>query len=294
MEPERLVRDLENIPLSYSSIREIIQVVHRNKIARLSLRDSQLVRASKIFDALELSYFLSDRKYLSLEDRGKGGFSNSFSGTVDVDVPIGDFLVYIGRDQKRVAEAKFAEASGNNALLGQYFGYPECCIRAFATAEIEAASLQNDFTLPILKNSTLQVSSDPLSIHLPQYFGYGLFSHFPCSTNCSYTSSISLEALYILTQIDERLADRFRRYQFASYLYTEFDGIYVFFDATYSKNDLWFYDSRQIEMSTSGLLAENLTRGNQIAVTSPSSFTILRDGTAITSVESENVYLFLQ
>ena len=138
------------------------------------------------------------------------------------------------------------------------------------------------------------MSSDPLSIHLPQYFGYGLFSHFPCSTNCSYTSSISLETLDILSRVDERLADQFRRYQLASYLYTEFDGIYVFFDATYSKNDLWVYDSGQIEMSTSGLLAENLTRGNEIAVSSPSSFTILRDGTAITSVESENVYLFLQ
>ena len=247
MSAKYIIKDLEKIPLSYASIREIIEVIHKKKVARLSLNDVQLIAAVKIFESLDLSYFLSDRKYLSVEDTGKGGFSNSFSGTVDVDVPIGDFLVYIGRDQEQVAGARLAETSGNNSILGQYLGYPECCIRAFERAQNEAAELQNDFTLPILKRNNFELSCDPFSVHLPQYFGYGLFSHFPCSTNCDTTSLMSQETLKMLTEFDQELAHHFRQYQSASYLYTEFDGIYAFFEGTHFKNDCWFYNSDKIE-----------------------------------------------
>jgi len=289
-----ILQALESVPLSYSSIREVIQVIHENKIARLSLNDSQILQISKYFDYLGLSYFLSDRKYLSQNDAGKGGFSNSFAGTFGADVPIGDFLVYIGLDPERVAEAKFAEESEDDTLLGEILGYPECCSLAFTKAKAAAAALQNDFTLPILKKNNSELLLDPFSIHLPQYFAYGLFSHFPCSTNCSQTSSMSLDTLDILFQLDKKLANKFRRYQLASYLYTEYDGIYGFFDGTYSKNGFWVYDKKKLEMSASGLLAENLMRGNQIAINSPSNFTILRDGKDIVSIQSETVYLLVQ
>jgi len=287
----QLIENLKNIPIGYASIREIIQVIHEKKIARLSLNDAELFAASKIFDSLGLPYFLSDRKYLSKEDTGKGGFSNSFYGTVGLNVPVGSFLVYIGWNKEQVAEARFAETSGDNSLLGKYLGYPKCCIHAFTRAQPESAVAQNDFTLPILKKNNRELSYDPFSIHLPMYFGYGLFSHFPCSTNCSSTSSMSHQTLKTLSQVDNTLAGNFSRYQSASYLYTEFDGIFAFFERTYCKNGLWLYDSGKMEMSTSGLLAENLKRGNQIVIKTPSNFTILWDGNVIVDIKSETVHL---
>lgn len=103
------------------------------------------------------------------------------------------------------------------------------------------------------------------------YFGYGLFSHFPCSTDCAVTHEIALANEAFLRKASPELADTFVRYQFMSYLYSEYDGIFAFEDIDgecQGANSSWTYDNKRVEATTvSSLLSDIIFSCDNIAVT---------------------------
>ena len=261
-------------------------------MSRIFLNDEQLHIVAPVLEELELKFFLSPQKYLFNTDVGKGGFSNSAATLLPHNAPCGSFMVHLGRDIGAVFVAREADLSGDDVELGKALGVPDCCIGAFVRNAEEAADAQNDFTLFACVSTCGE--PDPWVINCAQYFGYGLVSHFPCSMNCEKTAAIAKAAARLLHDRASEIAAQFLRYQAASYLYTEYDGVYAFLERPKkSHQDEWIYDGRQIEMSSRGLLSEALRKGNRLTVRAPSDFTIMSRTSEVMTVRSEAVFLLL-
>ena len=112
--------ELENI--SYSLKREIIQSLKTSKITRTFFNNSQLLLMDQILNKLNLYYYISDKKYEFIYDKGKGGYSNGYSSSSNYNNPNGYFKVHIGKNQSDVINAK-SEFDGDDSLLAKFLKY---------------------------------------------------------------------------------------------------------------------------------------------------------------------------
>jgi hypothetical protein len=285
-----IAEQLKEVGLSPASIREIIQASTTKKITRTFLTDQQLNKCAPIFDGIKLNYYLSPHKYLFSNDSGKGGFSNAVDALLPDSVPVGSFMVHLGLHAGRVIETRGADLSGDHRKVGDLLGIPTCCVDAFLVSASMAECDQNDHTL--YAQCSKDESIDPWAIHCAQYFGYGLVSYFPCSPSCKKTAIIAKANAKLLKIHTPALAENFITYQSYTYLYSEYDGVFAFRKPLIHEGDVYHYDNRNIEMSSSGLLAEYLMRGNQLRITSPNNFSVLSNGEELIRVLSDKVRFY--
>ncbi len=246
-------------------IREILESASGFKIMRTLLSAEALVEISEILDQFSLSYGISSNKYLSGQDQGKGGFSNKCGVSVPIDCSEGFYFIYVGNNQQMVYAAKSMEENGKDDEFGELLGIPACC-RIFYDKYKEAAFLsQNDF-VPFVAASTLDLSNcNSWANIMTQYFGFNLFSYFPCSFNCEKTISQTQKTYAFLEGINSEFALQFSRYQNENYLYTERDGIVCFHQGHFDQTaNVLSYDSGKIETTSEGLLFSSLLSGSQI------------------------------
>lgn len=256
---------LLELNLSAATIREILQAQANQKVSRTLLTEHQLLKMIPIFESFSMCFCISEEKYLTLEDQNKGGFSNKFGISVPVEVEEGYFLVYFGNNLQSVYHAKFCEEAGLDNHFGEYLNIPLCCRDFYAQFHKKANMYQNDLS-PFTAVNTIDLrSTNPWSSHLSQYFGFSLFSYFPCSFNCQITAEKAKESYQFLAQIDLDFAKKFYEYQHKNYLYTEWDGIFCFHESTYNKSDdIFYYNPRKLETGAKGLLFNVLSTANRI------------------------------
>lgn len=284
-----VITKLQKEGLSAATVREILQSAIGQKVSRIFLNDRQLLSISFIFDHLGLRFFVSKQKYLFTEDKGKGGFSNSIDQLLPENSPVGFFMVHLGRNIEALLIAREFDLAGDDHGTGMALGIPKCCIHAFIRDREAVASEQNDPTIFACRSTSGE--SDPWVVNCAQYFGYGLVSHFPCTMNCPETSKMAKEAASLLNRYAPKLANEFLKYQFCSYLYTEYDGIYAFLQRPVKEENGWRYNGQDLEMSSFGLLSEALRVGDRLVVRSSSDFTICSGSAERMIVSSKNVFL---
>lgn len=234
---------------------EIYLAANGLKITRTMMLDTELDKFLPIISDLNIEILLSKEKFLSGTDVGKGGYGNSFGAVVPTDHPHGHFCVYIGRDLLELDEARRLDENGDDDRFGEILGIPECCRLHFTANKEQFSATQNDPTLFIKQDGAMM----PWCSHFPMYFGYGLFSHFPCSFACEATHKMAIRNESLIRKAAPELADTFVNYQFSNYLYSEYDGIFSFGDINKSQIGgglSWSYDNRKLEATTSSLLSE--------------------------------------
>ena len=283
---ENIFEKLKQSEFTPTTFREIIQSAHTDKISRIFLEDEQLHLLAPILDDLGLEFFLSPKKYIFVQDVGKGGFSNSIKEIIPNNSPIGSFMVHIGRNKEKLLYAREVDLNGDDHAFGHALGIPECCVKAFVLNSTEASVNQNDFTLFALRENYFE--PDPWSINCAQYFGYGLVSHFPCSVNCKKTSEMSKSSASLLRDVAPNLALDFIKYQGYCYIYTEYDGVSAFKETSSIKENIWHYNPKKIEFTNAGLLTQAILKGNRIIVKSPFNFNICNEEEEIMKVNSNS------
>ena len=263
-----LVTRLDAINLAPTVMREILLSCHAGKLTRTYVDDRQLVALVPCLEAVGLSFIFSKHKILHQTDSGKGGFANGIAAFLPEDSPVGCFTIYIGRDITLLEEARNVDECGDHESFGALLEIPRCCRSRFIEHLEIAAAKQNDFTGFV----SMDKGVNSWCIHYGQYFGYGLISHFPCSFSCQETAGLARLNYQVLCDHASNSAEKFLRYQTASYLYTEYDGIYAFFsvnenvDGSSFYRNGWFYDNTQIIGTHSGILFELLKKGNPLTI----------------------------
>lgn len=225
------------------------------KITRTLMVDTELDRFLSTISDFDIQILLSKEKFLLGTDAGKGGYGNSFGAVVPTDHPQGHFCVYIGRDLLELDEARRLDENGDDECFGKMLGIPECCRLHFAENKKRFSATQNDPSLFTKQDSPMV----PWCSHFPMYFGYGLFSHFPCSVACDATHKMAIRNEAMLRKVAPELAENFLNYQFSNYLYSEYDGVFSFgeIDKCQSGEGLsWRYNNRKLEATSSSLLSE--------------------------------------
>jgi hypothetical protein len=279
-------RDEINLPPSL--VREIIQSIETSKITRSFLNDEDLYACSQVFDELGLKMFISSVKFLTGKDLGKGGYSNSIAKTTSANSAEGFYRVHIGTNEIDVALAKQMDEDEDDLSLGKLLDIPDCCIKKFLEYQPKAKDTQNDYTLAI-KGGLIS----PWVNICGQYFGYGLVSYFPCSPFCKHTIEQSRNNLNLLSGYSEEFAKDFIKYQFTDYIYSEYDGVHMIENGTYSDKQTYKYKNSAIESSSRNLLSEMLRKGNRLSIRSPSDFSIYSQKSLISNISSELVKLFI-
>jgi hypothetical protein len=225
------------------------------KVTRTMMDDPELALILPVLLESNVEILLSKEKFLLGSDAGKGGYGNTFGAEVSADHPQGYFCVYIGRDLTELSEARDADETGNDDKFGELLGIPACCRSHFSSKKERFSSEQNDPTRYIKQDGEVI----PWCSHFPMYFGYGLFSHFPCSVDCAATKKLAMRNEKLLREVSPELANTFVRYQFLNYLYTEYDGIFAFDGMTpcpESTSPAWAYDNKRLEATSPALLSE--------------------------------------
>jgi len=278
----------EELNLTPSFVREIIQSLETSKITRSFLNDRDLYACSKVFDEIGLKIFISSVKFLSESDLGKGGYSNRILTSTSENSAEGSYKVHIGANENDLALAKQMDEDGDDVGLGKMLGIPDCCIQKFMDYQPQAEDMQNDHLLGIQGG---QIS--PWVNVCGQYFGYGLVSYFPCSPYCKYTGEQSEKNFNLLSGFSKELTKEFLKYQFSDYVYSEYDGVHMIESGSYVDSQTYRYENAVIESSSKNLLAEMLRKGDNLSIRSPSDFSIYFHKNLISNISSEYVKFFI-
>ena len=266
--PTNLITRLQEIGLSPSVIREVLLSRYACKVTRSYVDDRQLLALAPCLKSMGLNFILSAHKVLHRPDSGKGGFSNSIAALLPEDSFVGHFTIYIGTDMTLLEEARRFDECGDHDNFGAMLGIPDCCRVQFTAQENKAMAEQNDYSEFI---STVG-GINSWCVHYGQYFGYGLVSHFPCAFSCQSTAELAKSNWQTLSALAPAFAQAFLSYQHASYLYTEYDGVYAFFSVLESEDESgtgrtsWSYDNKCIEATHNGMLFDFLELGDTIAM----------------------------
>jgi hypothetical protein len=113
------------------------------------------------------------------------------------DRPTAMSLVYFGITASIAAGAEQVELYGNHRLLGQLFGYPDCCAEFFVNSEAAGPD-----RLPASINSLgpFERLMNPISTYV--YGAPSLLFHFPCSPACRPSITLLNQRIRLLSQIE--------------------------------------------------------------------------------------------
>ncbi len=97
-----------------------------------------------------------------------------------------------------------------------------------------------------------------------QYFGYGLFSYYPCNVNCKFTLRIAKRNYSFLEKAGKNLLDKFDYWQSLSYLYTEHNGIFAFKNLKLLENNIYTYNNKNVIGNSNYVLYDIIKQSNLV------------------------------
>jgi hypothetical protein len=272
--------------------REILTAWAGLKSARVGVAPGDMMSFTQIVETLGLAWCRSNRKYLGKRDIGKGGWSNKFGGTIPVNSPRGDWLIYVAREAVAAEGARAAEEDNREFDFGSNLGIPHCCANFYLKYQDAAYAKQNDY-VPFVLDET--IGSPPYDFRLnyvAQYFGYALISFFPCSFQCRAASRVAQQSLELLQHYAPRLATETVRLLKCPVLYTEYHGLYLFEKASWdARTGTLRYDPKRIRgtLPLNCAVFGKLRSGRTLIVESKHAVIIQRSGQDIAALRGENV-----
>jgi hypothetical protein len=291
-DPKNLLKELQVIGIYPSVIREVLQAYFGVKVSRTSISDRQLPCFVAVIESYGMYIGVSQQKYFASPDTGKGGWCNAPPIILEGDSQIGEHFIYIGKYPEKVLLALQSEESGFETSFAESLGIPKCCSE-FYLKEIESARrVQNDLLPFSFKNSSKIYPLDFWTNMASQYFGYGLNSFFPCSFNCPNSSDVALQTFELLKSVDLSFAELFYRHQKMNYLYTEYDGVFAFYQSTFDKTILC-YEPLSIIGTCNGVVMSALKRGDSIAIIDERHYQVLSEERVLLDLKDEFTALLI-
>lgn len=284
--------------MTFQALREVLLAAHGLKVARLCPQEGDIPAIVEILEKTGLYIGLHKHKLLLSADQGKGGWISGYGIELPLETPVDGFLqMYIGRNAEHVLAAQKAEHTYQYAYFGKLLGYPPCCIEFYEknlkTAEME----QGDFFLDLLTASINYLGGKlPVFPSLTnigaQYFGYGLLSFYPCSFFCPHAMREAEIAIQLIQRYDPDLACAALAASRMPLLYTEYEGIYAFPEASL-KGPYLFYDAEQVKNTLNGVISDLLHRGDRILIRSAHSVHIYKGNDLLARLESPRLGMLL-
>ncbi len=281
-----LIIDLARCGIQPQVIREFVEAAIGQKVCRTSLPDRTLPMVLDILERHGIASGVSTDKFYAPMDHGKGGWCNAAPIRLPASSTTGEHMVYSGIDPEVVLSAIEAEDEGNDEEFGKLLDIPACCCLHYKRFIDSASKLQNDLTLFTYRNTDYYNKLLAGTNHIPQYFGYGLLSYFPCSFHCVETHKRTESVFSRLVEIAPEFAMSFLAHQRRAFLYTEYDGIFSFQGQWLSQQE--FEIAPGTVLSTSeGIMHSVISSATSIFAKAPSTFQIARHDTISLDVDSE-------
>jgi hypothetical protein len=279
---EGVFADLERI--------ELLMVVSGHKaVMRTSVRPERWPRLRAFLDRHGLAWASQANTARYLLDRGKGGWSNLLDDTSGKRPGRQELFVYVAREQ-RLADQLLALEGSDDDAFGALLGYPQCCRLAFKRMFPVALRHQGDL-IPVVADQT--PGPQPWSFLLNivgRYFGTALLSFYPCSFSCTVARGLASTAFAEIAQVAPNDASAIRSLLSAPCLYTEYQGIYAFPDATWDDGFLRYYD---VLMTTRNRIGAALREGSHLNVAHDGRLEISNRGRSVGTIGGANVRLMV-
>jgi hypothetical protein len=267
-----LFASLQEAAVPRLDIRDIICAAAGLKVSRIVATGEMTELIRSLVEPLGVSIVLSDRKYVSVPDSGKGKWSNRCKG-VSPDSADGNWHVFLATDRDLAERAYHFQKSGDHDSLGQLLGIPDCCRHFYVQYASQAA--QGDLLPFIFRNTDREKDFDFWTNYGARYFGYTLLGFAPCSFVCERAAEMAKSVWSILSAINLEFADTFVTYHKRSIFYTEQSGVFLLNTQHGPANRLSF---RMLRMTTNDSpIAKAMSEGNNLEVDSAGDVMIFKD-----------------
>jgi hypothetical protein len=268
----RLFGSLREAGIPRLDVRDIICAAASYKVSRIVATDERTALIRSFVEPYGVSVVLSDQKYVSIPDSGKGNWSNRSRG-VPADSPSGSWHMFLATDRDLAEEAYGCEKRRDHESLGKLLGIPDCC-RAFYV-QFARQSAQGDLLPFILRNTDPKKALDFWTNYGARYFGYTLLGFAPCSFVCDRAAEVAKNVWSILSAIDPEFADTFVTCHKRSVFYTERSGVFLLKTQPGSANRISFEILRMTLESSP--IAKAMREGNNLEVNSGGDVLIFKD-----------------
>ncbi len=266
-----LFRSLKEAGISRLDIRDIICAAAGFKVSRIVGTDEEAELITSLVKPYGTSVVLSDHKFLSLQDSGKG-WSNRCK-QVPADSHAGSWHMFLATDRDLAERAHLSEKKRDHNALGQLLRIPDCC-RLFYS-QFASQSLQGDLLPFIFRNTDQKKNWDFWTNYGARYFGYTLLGFAPCSFICEPAAEVAKNVWSILSTIDQEFADTFVTYHKRSVFYTEQSGVFLLNTQPASTKRISF---QMLRMTTDeSPIAKAMREGNSLEIDSGGDVLIFKD-----------------
>lgn len=202
--------------------REVTQAAMGLKCSRLILSETSTATMVEILRKYKVPYFVVDTPIYCLIHRTEHAWSNRILLKDEINKfskknVEKNYCIYLDVN-KRFGLLKDCDFGIDDSQFAYFLGIPECCSNFYSKYIREALLYDLDF-IPFCFNDTNFKHIGWCNI-LSQYFGFCLFSHFPCSFECKKTRELSKKAFNLMKQLEIKQYEFFLSYHFNSYLYS--------------------------------------------------------------------------
>jgi hypothetical protein len=236
-------------------------IVGAKPCVRLMCYEEEIPKLEKFCAKKDLWMETSDFKIHLVKDKSKANYSNK-GLIIPLNSPFeGQVAVYISKNDMLVRHAKEHERKQDSYKLGLDLGYPECCCEFFIENRKQQEKRSNDYVMPCLRNSTLDVFPYQMNNTL-RYFDRVVLPHFPCSYECSKSAAQAKHFMQIIDAYTDLGSDFMGALQ-SPIVYSENHGVYRLKDAKVNGLEISY---NGIEGTTDGELFELLDHADKIVI----------------------------
>jgi len=267
-----LFQSLKEAGFHRLDIRDIICAAAGFKVSRVVASDERAGLIQSLVEPCGVSVVRSDDKYLSVQDAGKGRWSNR-TKQVPAGSPQGNRHIFLATERELAERACQYEQRCDHESLGQLLGIPDCC-RLFYV-RFAKQSAQGDLLPYIFRNTARESDFDFWTNYGARYFGYTLLGFAPCSFACQRAAEVAKSVWAILSAIDRDFADTFVAYQKRSVFYTEQSGVFLLNTQPGSASQIPF---EVVRMTTEDSpIAKAIREGDNLQVSSAGDVLIFKN-----------------
>jgi len=193
---QKYLSDLSH-QVSSDKFREIFNCVVLGKPIRFEIPAKSISRIARLANKLHLQFATSNMSFRLLNDNGMDNWQNTFE-YCDENLSNAMKFVYLHSDSEVCERAKQYEETENDFELGLLLSYPKCCVEGYLKWQHEKKDIDPITTIVDSFQFTGKLNNYNFPNPFSRYFGSGLFSHFPCSLNCTATKIIANESFKML------------------------------------------------------------------------------------------------
>ena len=172
--------------ISLDKFRELHDCVVLNKPIRLELFSKDIFKITEWATKLNLAFSISNKSFRVVIDKGMDNWASSISYCSDAEADAMRF-VYFHSTKEICEKAKQYDDTENDFEIGLLLNYPKCCVEGYLKWQHDKEDIDPITTIVDSFQFTGHLNNFNFPNPFSRYFGSGLFSHFPCSLNCTET-----------------------------------------------------------------------------------------------------------